>query len=277
MLTLFRFLYKNAFIVYFLVLEIIAFTFIFQENPYQRAIFLNSSDAFIGRTYLFFDDVVRYLNLKEVNEYVARENSDLKNLDISYYRKSFDRNIVYRDSSYAQEFVFTSARIIRNSTNHRNNYLTLSRGRLQGIEPGMGVISHLGVIGIIIEASRNFSAVLSILNKEARISAKVQKNGYFGSVTWDGQDYRIGQLEDIPNHISLVEGDTIMTSGFSGIFPAGVPIGTVETVSRVKGSGFLNVEIRFTEDYRNVSYVHVVKYLQNEERKALESKIPFDG
>ncbi len=276
MLNLIRFLYKHAFIVYFILLEIISFSLLLQSNPYQRASFLNSSDFMVSRTYELFDDITEYLNLGEVNEYLAEENSDLRNNTLDYYRKTFDGNVVYLDSSFEQEFVFYQSKVIRNSANNRNNYLTLDKGSLNGIHTGMGVVSKNGVIGIVIETSNRFSAVMSVLNKESKISAKVQKNGYFGSVIWPGDNYRFGKLLDIPNHVSLVEGDLIITSGFSGIYPEGIPIGRVKTVEQIAGSGFLEVEIEFTEDYKKLSYVHVVKYLHKMEREDLENQIPED-
>ena len=276
MLSLFRFLYKHAFIVYFLILEIVSFAFLLQKNPYQRASFLNSSDILVAQTYEIFDNMVSYLYLREVNEYLSDENSELKKNSIPFFKKSFDQNIIYRDSSYEQEFTFYGAKIIRNSTGQRNNYLTLNRGEINGVKKGMGVVSNKGVVGIVLESSKRFAAVMSILNKEFKISAKIEKNGYFGSVVWPGENYRTGRLVDIPNHVSLVEGDLIVTSGFSGIFPAGIPIGKVKTVFRKAGSGFLEVEMEFTEDYRNVSFVHVVKYLHHIERQEIESLIPED-
>jgi len=235
---------------------------------------LNSSDFFIARTYNAFDNAVNYLKLNEVNEYLSEENSELKDNSIKYFRKTFNQNVIIRDSSYEQEFTFISAKIIRNTTNHRSNYLTLDKGALNGIKVGMGVVSKNGIIGIVIETSKRFSAVMSILNKDSKVSARVEKNGYFGSVIWPGNNYRNGYLLDIPNHVSLVEGDLIVSSGFSGIFPEGIPIGIVKAVERKAGSGFLEIEIEFTEDYRNVSYAHIVKYLHHFERKELESNIP---
>lgn len=274
MLSLFRFLYKHAFIVYFILLEIISFAFILQNNSYQRASFLNSSDFIFARTYQVFDNITSYLNLAKVNAYLSEENSELKGSSIQYFRKSFDQNVIYRDTSYEQEFVFYPARIIRNSTNKQSNYLTLDRGELQGISKGMGVVSKNGVIGIVIETSKRFSAAMSILNKDFKISARIEKNNYFGSVIWPGEDYRTGKLLDVPNHVSLVEGDLIVTSGYSGIFPANIPIGKVKAVERKAGSGFLEVDIEFTEDMRKAKFVHVVKYLHKKERKELESLIP---
>jgi rod shape-determining protein MreC len=274
MLSLFRFLYKHAFIVYFLILEIISFAFLLQKNPFQRASFLNSSDYLVASTYNAYDNVLSYLNLGEVNEYLSQENSHLKSNSIEYFRKSFDNNVIYRDSSYEQEFIFYGAKIIRNSTSRRNNYFTINKGEMNGIEKGMGVVSNKGVMGIVIETSKRFSAVMSILNKDFKLSGKMEKNGYFGSIIWPGTDYRLGRLLDIPNHVSLVQGDLVVTSGYSGVFPAGLPVGRVKAVERRAGSGFLEVDIEFTEDYRKASYVHVVKYLHHIEREKLESLIP---
>lgn len=274
MLSLLRFLLKHAFIVYFIVLEGIALVMLFQSNPYQRSTILNSSEYVFAGTYQALDKAKNYLVLNEINQNLSKENSALKNNSIEYFRKSFDQNIIYRDSSYEQEYAFHPVKVIRNTTHFRNNYMTLNRGELNGVRKGMGVVSNQGVLGIIIETSKRFSVAMSVLNKNSRISARVKKNGYFGSVVWNGQNYRIGMLNEIPNHVSLLEGDTIVTSGFSGIFPENVPIGTVQSVTRKKGSGFLEVEILFTQDYRNLSFGHVVKYLQDLERSKIEAKIP---
>ena len=274
MLSLIRFLLKHAFIVYFLVLESIAFILLFQSNPYQRASFLNSSDYLFAGTYQAFDRMNDYLELKRVNQDLSWENSELKKSAIRYFRKSFDQTVIYRDTAFRQEYTFYPVKIIRNTTHLRNNYMTLNKGEMNGVRQGMGVISSKGVLGIVIETSKQFSVAMSVLNKDSRISARVKKNGYFGSVIWTGGDYRIGRLNEIPNHVSLVEGDTIVTSGFSGIFPENVPIGTVKTVTRKKGSGFLEIEIVFTQDFKTLSYGHVVKYLHEIERKEIEAKIP---
>ena len=274
MLSLLRFLYKHAFIIYFILLEVISFSFVLQNNPYQRASFLNSSDGIIAATYQAWDNMVSYFNLRDENEYLSEENSYLRSNSISSFRRSFNNNVIYNDTSYEQEYLFYGARVIRNSTGRRNNYFTIDKGEVNGIQQGMGVVSKNGIMGIVIESSEHYAAVMSILNKEFKLSAKVEKNGYFGSVIWPGDDYRIGILLDIPNHVSLVQGDLVVTSGYSGIFPAGIPVGKVISVQRKAGSGFLDVEIEFTEDYRNVSYVHVVKYLHKNERQQLEALIP---
>ncbi|MEQ8324845.1 MAG: rod shape-determining protein MreC [Vicingaceae bacterium] len=273
MLSLLRFLFRHSYVVYFLLLEAVAFLFLIQNNPYQRASFLNSSDFIFASTYKAFDNAANYMNLHRVNMELANENSELRNKSIHYFRKTFNNNVIYRDSSYEQEYAFHPAKIIRSTTNQRNNYLTLDKGEMNGVRAGMGVISANGVLGIVIETSKHFSVAMSVLNKNSRLSAMVRKNGYFGSVEWPGENYRIGLLKEIPNHVSLVEGDTVVTSGFSGIFPEGVPIGTVKAVSRKPGSGFLEVEILFTQDYRKVSYANVIKYLHHLERQKLESII----
>lgn len=273
MLSLFRFLYKHAFIVYFILLEIISFTFLLQSNPFQRASFLNSSDFITAKTYEKFNNISSYLNLAEVNDYLAEENAELKSSSIKYFKKSFDDNIIFRDTSYEQEYTFYPAEIIRNSVNNRNNYLTLNRGEMHGIEKGMGVVSKNGVVGIVIETSKRYSAVMSVLNKDFKMSVKILKNNYFGSLVWPGENYRIGKVLDIPNHVSLVEGDVVISSGFSGIYPEGILVGKVKSVFRKAGSGFLEVDIEFTEDYKKLSYVHIVKNLHKTERLELESKI----
>jgi rod shape-determining protein MreC len=162
---------------------------------------------------------------------------------------------------------------VNNSVNRPNNYLTLNAGSNQGIRAGMGVVSSDGIIGIVKDVSPNFSAVISVLNQNLKISAMVKKSGYFGSLSWDGANYQYVTIDDLPGHIMVERGDTIITSGFSVVFPKGHLIGFVDTALNSGSSSLLSVRVKLANDFKRVSHVMVIKNLLKEEQLELEKTV----
>ena len=176
------------------------------------------------------------------------------------------------DTVHKQQYTFVTAKVINNSVNRRNNYLTLNKGGLQGIKPEMGVVCAEGIVGIIKDTSGHFSSVLSLLHKDARISAKVKKSGYIGSLVWDGYDFRHATLKDIALHVKLTRGDSIVTSSFSSIFPEGIMIGTVEDIETKEGDKFYSITVKLSTDFSNLSSVYIVENMLKGEQQSLEEK-----
>ena len=161
------------------------------------------------------------------------------------------------------------AKVIRNTINKQKNYLLLDKGSNQGVEVDMGVITSGGIMGTVIEVSKHFSKVMSVLNIQNKINARIKKNNHLGTLEWDGKDYRLARLTDVPAHIILQQGDTIITSGNSTIFPEGIPIVIVEENITETGQKFNQFRIRFFGDYNQVHTVYVIKNIRNEEIKSL--------
>jgi rod shape-determining protein MreC len=180
------------------------------------------------------------------------------------------------DSIYIQKYQFIQGRVINNSTNKQNNYLTLNIGKRSGVHKEMAVISPVGVVGVVKDVSDNFSSVISLLNRNLRISAMIKRSGYFGSLYWDGKNYHYAKLTDLPNHIVVNKGDTVITSGYSAMFPKGEIIGIVDKVENQKGSDFMTVTVRLSVDFKKLDYVMVVKNLLREEQLQLEHNIDYD-
>lgn len=270
MLSLIRFLSRHIFFIQFLVLELFCFYLIIQNSYYQKASFISSSNSLTGSVYDTYNSFIEYFTLKETNETLARENAMFRNNSLSTYIKVFGKTVVINDSTYQQKYTFKEGKIVNKSTHKRNNYFTIDKGELHGIEPGMGVITGQGVIGIVKHTSTNYCSVMSVLHKDITISAKIKKNDYFGFLTWDGVDYRIAQLRDIPVHVKLNVGDTIVTSGYSAIFPANIPIGVIREFETPKGKNFYEINVEFLVDYKRVSYAYLVKNLFKEEQIKLE-------
>ncbi|HHJ11158.1 MAG TPA: rod shape-determining protein MreC [Bacteroidetes bacterium] len=270
MRNLLRFLYKYYFFLFFLILEVIAVSMGIQYSLYQRARFVSATEnisAFFNETISSFSD---YFQLVETNRKLSLENTRLKNQLQRVYRSDDLFFIGEQDTLHRQKYFFTSARVINNSVNRMHNYLTIDKGRKQGISPEMGVICPEGIVGITAGVTKNFSSVISLLNINFHVSAKLKKNDYFGTLSWDGQDYRRAILNDIPYHVSIELGDTVVTSGFSAIFPEGIMIGTVEKAKVVNGN-FYTIVVKLSTDFKCLVYVDVISNLQKKERKKLEN------
>ena len=275
MRKLIRFIEKNSFFFLFLMFEVFAFYLLLKENSFQRTTFYNNINVINNQLHNQFSNLTDYLNLKEVNLELAEENRRLREQQLRSFKKLNTGNFLINDTIYQQKYLYTKGKIINNSTNKQNNYITLNIGSKDGIEESMGVVSSTGIVGIVKSVSHNFSTALSILHSSIRISVKLKTNdsyGIFGSLHWDGKNYQQGLVTDIPNHVFIEKGDTIVTSGFSAIFPEGITVGTIERFEKPKGENFYKIRINFTTNFKNISHVYVIKNIQKNEQKELEVK-----
>ena len=270
MKNLIRFLTKNSFLFLFVFLLFISFVLLVKNNNYQNSKIFNSSNFLIGNLYSTINNVKDYFNLKEVNAELAEQNARLQSTQIRTFTKIFGTTVEIHDTVYSQKYVYTSAKAINSSTNKRENYITLNKGNLNGIKPGMGVVSPSGIIGTVKNVSENFCSVMSVLHEKNAVSAKIKKSGFKGSLVWELGDYRVAQLKDIPNHVKLNKGDTIITSGFSMIYPEGEMIGVIKDFDLTEGNNFYDINIEFSVDFKKISHVFIVKSWMKDEQKKLE-------
>jgi len=192
------------------------------------------------------------------------ENAKLKSL-ISYQQKDSISSI---SASH-----YIPATIINKSVARPNNYITIDKGKIDGIKKGMGVVSNNGVIGIVKETSKHFSSILSILHSKSKVSIVIKKNNHFGSLQWDGKSYKKAKIYDIPSHVNLNIGDTITTSGFSYIFPSKTIVGVISDIKTKDDDKFHNLRMSFIEDLKEVKYVNVCQPLKKEEKELLETQL----
>jgi len=269
--NLFTYILKQYFFFLFLLLEIIAFSLVLQNN-YQLATFLNSTGKVVGSVLNTFSNISGYFSLKQANESLVRENTRLRN-------QLRDRLVFTDTLSYYHidsMFRFIGAKVISNTVSHQKNFLMLNKGSLHGIKRDMGVITSDGIVGTVVDVSRNFSRVMSVLHVNNKINAKIKKNNHLGTLEWNGRDYRNGFLTDIPMHVNLDPGDTIITSGNSFIFPEGIMIGTVAEYNKQPNEKFNNALISYSVDYNNVYFVYIIVNLKKNELLNLERMQPND-
>jgi rod shape-determining protein MreC len=272
MRNIFLFLWRSYFFLLFLLLEVVSFYLIIQNNNYQKSSFINSTNAVSASIYSNVSNITEYLRLKSANEALAKENALLR----AQAPSAFYNNIVMRssveDSSFRQKYTYITAKVINNSVNKRNNYLTLNRGSLHGIKKDMGVISSNGIVGIVKEVSPHYCSVLSLLHKDTKISAKIAKSDYFGSILWEGGDSQYATLHDIPKHVVLKSGDRIITTSYSAIFPEGITIGTIVSGEVKPGDNFHTIKVLLSTNFQNITHVYIVNNLMKEEQTALEQE-----
>jgi rod shape-determining protein MreC len=255
------------------LLEIIAFVFIFQHHSYHKSKFVNSSNVITGSVYSSINSVNEFFHLKSENQKLNEENARLKNLLQKQNSTSTLTNYeVINDIEHGQKYEYTTAKIINNNFTKQNNYLTLNKGKNQGLKSDLGVINSKGVIGVIKSTSNNFSSVLSILNNYSRVNIRLKNSNHFGTMSWNGDDYNVVQITDIPRQAILKVGDTIITGGKSAIFPEGILIGFVKDFV-FENNQYKLINISLFNDMSSLGQVQVVKNLYREEQLTLENKL----
>lgn len=255
----------------FLLLQGVSVTLLIQNNSFQKAAVMGTSNKITGQVYEAYSNLSDYFILGETNRILAEENARLRLMDsTSFYDTGFSL-INLNDSNSKQQYQYISARIINNSVDRVNNYITLNKGSLQGVLPEMAVISSNGVVGIVKDVSEHYSTVISLLHSSTKISSKILKNDYFGSTVWDGSSPEQAKLLDIPSHAPLSVGDSIVTSTYSGIFPRNILIGTVSALGN-SGESFRDIHLKLSTNFRSLSYVYVVRNLHKSEIDTLQAK-----
>ena len=264
------FFQKFKYFLFFLFLEFIALSFTFNNLNFHKSKFVNSANSISGGIHTILANSSEYLELKKLNEQLSEENTRLKNLFAHNKLFSTEDSIVIDTTKYYQKYTYTQAKIIKNSYSKPFNFLTINGGKNQGIEKEMAVINSKGIIGITDQTQNLYTRVQSILNKNSRINARLKNSNYYGTLNWNGKDYRTVQLSDLPRQAPLKIGDTIETDGKSTIFPEGILIGTISKVNT--GNTVDNkVDIKLFNDMSNLRYIYVIKNLHKEEIQSLEN------
>jgi rod shape-determining protein MreC len=272
MRNLLSFIFKHHFLILFLIIESFSLFLLFSANPYQRVRFYNASHKVSGRFSTRIENIKDYVSLYHENRKLSEENARLYN----QLRSSF--SLVKADTSYdgdslfPRKYLYQTARVINNSVNKQHNYITLDKGERSGIRPEMAVISSEGIVGIVKTVTPSYAAVLSLLNRDFIISAKIKKNGYFGPLNWNGNSAERATLVDIPHHVKVSKGDTIITSGFGGVFPEGYLIGTIVDF-RLKGGNYYEIAVKLSNDYRKLNYVQVIQNYGQHEIDSIENSV----
>lgn len=253
-----QFIWNNQFTFLFIALEFVGFLLLTTNNSFHNSKIQTASAALSGNVSEIRDNYAQYIGLKEENDKLLDENRRLK--------ERLNRR-ERRTSNSSSPFSYTTARAINSTFQLGNNYIILDHGKSDGIAPQQAVIGPQGVIGVVHKVSEHYSTVLPLIHSQSRVSCKLAKNNYFGLIRWDGRDDRYATLEDIPNHIGVFTGDTIVTRGGSGIFPPNLLVGYAVESEKNEASGFQSVKVELATDFRRLYNVYVI---DNDSRKEIQ-------
>ena len=248
----------------FVFLSAICFLLIVNYNQTQKSIFLNSSNYYANKLDAKTSKWQSYLSLQEVNDSLAMHNSTLMEKFINIQSPIPD----YSDTTFQYDILPSS--VIRSTFHLRNNHMTLKIGAKAGVKKDMGVISENGILGIVREVNDQFAHVISVLNSQTRISCSVKSFAYPGNLIWKDLDPNFMHLESIPKHVDISIGDTIVTNGFSTIFPQNLVVGTIAAFKVEKGSSNYNIKVKLTNNIPNTKIAYVIQNNFAEEQKKLE-------
>ena len=270
MRLIFRFIEKYKYFLLFFFLESVAFFFTIQSHSYHKSKVINSANVITGGVYRGKSSVTDFFNLKRENLRLAEENNNLKNLISLQYLENDIQEKEYIDTiKYYQKFKYTVAKIINNNYQKRNNFLTINGGLNRGIQPELGVVNSKGIVGITNNVSKHNATVISVLNSISKINVKLKNNNHFGTLSWDGKDFRVVQLQDLQRQANIKVGDTIITGGKSTIFPEGIMVGTVRDFE-IDNNVFAYINVSLFNDMSSLSYVNVILNFEKEEIRQLE-------
>lgn len=279
MRNLLNFLIRNLHWWLFLLLVVVSFVFIVQDSAYPRSVYLSSANRLTGSVYQLSSSVLSYVGLKAENEDLTGTMADME-ARIQYLEEYIRNNIdslatsaVLSDSLRTAHYSFLQAEVVNNSVNQVDNYITINKGRKDGVSPDMGVISATGAVGVVSLVSDHFSIIIPVLNSKSRLSCKIQKSSHFGPLTWDGANPRYAWLKNQPRHVLFQTGDTIVTSSFSSIFPPGIMVGTVADAKRENNDNFNSLKVELSTDFYTLKNVLVVRNTIQKEQLMLENSI----
>lgn len=233
------------------------------ERRFQQSVYLTSANAVTSAFYEVSSNITGYFNLKSINEQLQSRNSSLENEVLNLRAQIEDyKTMLPGDTTFStpvKRFDYVMAAVINNSTSKPANFFTINRGSRDGIVPGMGVVNHSGVVGIVNVTGRNTARVISLLNETQHFSIKVKGTNSVGTLQWRVGNPQIAYAEEMPRHISYHVGDTIVTSGYSSTFPAGIPVGVILGQVRSADDNFLSLKLRLLPDFSDLSTVRVIK------------------
>ncbi len=263
----------------FLVLEIVSFVMIYRNNSYQRSIMFSSANVVTGYISSISASVNSYLNLRTMNKELLERNGQLemKLLElqdqIDMMKADTAKFAGYAPDSTEQfTYNFVTAEVINNSVSQISNYITINKGRKDGITQDMGVVSDKGVVGIVSAVNDHFSVVLSVLNPKFKLSCKIQRSQYFGSMIWKGRNIEYGSLEELPRHAVFKKGDVIVTSGYSAIFPPGIVVGRIWNQEKNLDNNFYSLDVRLATNFATLKNVRIISNYRQAEQTSTEKE-----
>ena len=273
MYNLRRFIIKHHFVILFILLEVVSILLLARSQNFHRNRLVNTTSDAVGKIYEWSSEVGNYFRLNSANKQLAEENAMLRmQLSMVFDTTANSYDISNGDTLYE----YIPAQVVNNSTNQANNYIIINKGAVDGIERDMSVISSEGIVGVVTDVSRHYASIMSLLHSKSVVGVRIKESQELASIKWETNNYHFGMVEDIPTHIILKKGDTILTSSHSFIFPEDLMVGTVEEFYPTAVDALNRAKIRFATDFATLRHVYVIKDLYKPEIDSLKAKFKND-
>jgi rod shape-determining protein MreC len=263
--------------LFFVVLQIMALYLLFSYNKFHESAWMEVAHEVTGRVGGKFNTITYYFHLKNTNEELVKANEQLRNQLTQQYKGpdtsviAVQDTVAYDSSGTFRKYIWRPAKVVNNTVSLPNNTLTIERGENQGVKKDMGVLSPMGVVGTVISTSGNYAVVMSMLNRQSRISSKLKKTGETAIVQWDGINPSYVIMNNVPKNIPVAIGDSVVTSNISSLFPPDILVGTVAEIVENKASNFYTLRLKTATNFYSVEHVMVVENVLREEQKRLEA------
>lgn len=276
MRNIFIFIKRYFNFLFFLLLQIISLLILTRYSSTHEAVFMRTTNEWIGTINEQYNNVQYYFRLKKINQQLAIENTRLHNLQLNNYQH-IDTSLVFKQdtlhldsTTFYRQYFWRTAQVVGNDIFSQNNYLILNKGTAQGVKVGMCVLSDGGIVGIVEYVSKNYARVMSVLHRSTKVSAMLKKTLVQGRIAWDGLDPNFVILSNIPKSEKILKGDSILTSYYSANYPPGQLIGTVSTIVNDPSSSFYTIKVKTGTNFYNVQFVYVVENKMAEERNIVD-------
>ena len=261
----------------FVLLEVVSFVLLFKYNSYQGSVWFSSANAVAGKVYDASSAGDQYFSLVDVNRKLTERNVYLER---ELARLTDTATVAAKDSTYMQrmqagvlrKYKSVPARVVSNSLDKLNNFITIDKGTADGVGKDMGVACGLGVVGIVYLTAEHYSVVIPVLNSKSNISCSIRGRGYFGYLHWYGDRPDEAYLDDVPRHARFRIGDIVVTSGYSSVFPPGMLVGKIMRVYNSANGMSYRLRVKLSTDFGNLRDVCVINDSEMmEQMKLLEA------
>lgn len=276
MRNLLNFLFRYSAWFVFTFYVVVSCGLLFNRNPYQHHVYLTSAGAIAAGLHEISSNISGYFSLRDINNDLQRQTATLEaevltlREEVRRYRENEAQDSLRVHDSEGK-FNFIIATVINNSISRPYNYITINKGTADGIKPEMGVMDQNGVVGVVNVVSDHYARIISLLNPNFRLSCKLRGSDTFGSLVWDGKNPQEALLEELPKHTQFNQGDTIVTSGYSAVFPEGISVGTIEGKANGADDNFFTLRIKLLTDFTALSTVKVISNTDLLEIRSIET------
>ena len=266
MIKLIKFLTTKKSFLLFVLLELIAIILIINSHNYAQVQTYSWQTAFSGQINQRLSGIKYHFYLKQYNDSLLKQNANL-------LQKFYNNIQIENTGTLPGEYEFIPAYVVSNQYHLSHNIILINKGRLDSIQPEMGVTGTNGVVGIVQKTSGHFSRVISILNKNTKLNVSLLHSNYTGFMQWDGNKPNVFSITDLPADAPIQIGDTIITGGRSSVFPKGIPIGIITDFATVPGQKSYKINLKSFMDYTNIGPVYVIKNILKKEIDSLKTPV----